>query len=440
MELTMNKSHKKLNAENNYNKRQKKKFDKNIEYDNFDNVFTYQHFFAALKKCKKGVNWKNSVQKYDQHAITEIANTLECIKGGSLPKYTSTKQIVISERGKARIIVPITIWDRMTQRVLCDYALVPVLRNTLIYDNGASLSGKGVEFTRKRLEQHLKSAVREYGSEFYALVFDFKSFFDSIPHKTCYDVLNHNFQDKRIVKITMDIIKSYQRVTLLKEPDSPERTMKLRNLENNGSCGICLGSQVSQIMALAVPNRLDHFVKDDRRVAHYIRYMDDGIILSNDKAFLNELLKEMDVIVKELGLKFNMKKTHITKISNGFVFMKVHYSVTKNKRIIKTLTRPGITRMRIKLKKFKKMVDDGKLTYDDVYNSMQSWLAHAEIAMSYKTQKTMLNLYNQLYDGYKLTKKFEHCKGGINNELLQDNRQDDISWDNYLAGFKAFSE
>ena len=436
----MNKSQKVKNAKKNYDNRRNHKFVNNTEYDNFDNVFTYQHFFEALKKCKKGVNWKNSVQKYDQHAITEITNTLEKLREGSLPRYTSTKQIVIMERGKARIIVPITIWDRMTQRVLCDYALVPVLRKTLIYDNGASLSGKGVEFTRNRLEEHLISALREYGTEFYALVFDFKSFFDSIPHRTCYDVLSHNFNDERIVNIAMDIIKSYQRVTLMKEPDTPERAEKLRILENNGSNGICLGSQVSQIMALAVPNKLDHYIKDDRSVKHYIRYMDDGVIFSDSKEFLNQLLKDMRKVIDELGLRFNDKKTRITKMSNGFVFMKVHYSITPSGKILKTLTRPGITRMRVKLKKFRKMVDNGELSYDDVYNSMQSWLAHAKIAMSYNTQKTMLKLYNQLYDGYKITKKYEHCKGGRTNELLQADRWNDFSWDSYISGYEALSD
>lgn len=285
----------------------------------------------------------------------------------------------------------------------------------------------------------LISAVREYGTEFYALVFDFKSFFDSIPHKTCYDVLSHHFTDERIINLTMDIIKSYQRVTLLKEPDSTDRRKRLEILENNGSYGICLGSQVSQIMALAVPNQLDHFVKDNKRVKHYIRYMDDGIIFAKDKEYLKELLEEMTKVTDELGLKFNSKKTRIVKVSNGFTFMKVHYSVTPTKKILKTLTRQGITRMRVKLKKFRKMVDAGKLNYDDVYNSMQSWLAHSKIAMSYNTQRTMLKLYNQLYDGYKITKKYNYYKGGQEDELLQTDKWNDFCWDSYIAGFEAFS-
>lgn len=435
----MSKSQRNKTAKCGYDDRQNHRKEGNIQYDNFDNIFTYQHFYDALRKCKKGVNWKNSVQKYDQHAISEIDKAMDIIKAGHLPKFTSTRQIKISERGKIRTIVPITINDRMVQRVLCDYALVPAIRKTLIYDNGASLSGKGVDFSRHRLEKHIKEAQREYGNDFYALVFDFKSYFDSIPHKTCRTVLERIFTDQRIIDFTMEIIKSYQRVPLLKQERTPEIDEQIKFIDEEKSAGICLGSQVSQVMALVVPNKLDHFIKDDMRIKHYLRYMDDGIILSNDKKLLNDILVSMEAIVKELGLNFSIKKTHIVKMSRGFTFMKIHYFITPEGKIVKTLTRPGITRMRRKLKKFRHLVDIGKLSCDDVYNSIQSWIAHAEIAMSYKSQRTMMRLYNELFDGYKITKKYEHCKGGKSNELLQDNRWDEFSWDSYIAGYEAFS-
>lgn len=75
--------------------------------------------------------------------------------------------------------------------------------------------------------------------------------------------------------------------------------------------------------------------------------------------------------------------------------------------------------MRRKLKKFKHLVDGCKMTIDDVYNFIQSWNAHVAIANSYKTRRSMLKLYNDLFDGYKMTKKYNHIKGGRNGELLQ---------------------
>ena len=103
-------------------------------YDNFDEVMYMQHYLDALQKCRVGVSWKGSVHLYTQNAITEISKTLTKLMDNKLPKLTSIKRITLYERGKKRNIVPITIKDRMIQRVLCDYALIPVLKDTLIYD------------------------------------------------------------------------------------------------------------------------------------------------------------------------------------------------------------------------------------------------------------------------------------------------------------------
>lgn len=410
-------------------RRQQKRRESNKEFDNFHNVIKMQNYYAALRKCKRGVSWKGTVQAYCQNAITEIDCVVKSIETGELPKLHNINKIELYERGKRRIITPINIKDRMTQRVLCDYSLAPVLQRNLIYDNGASMAGKGVEFTRQRLNRHLKEVIKEYGSEFYALTFDFKSYFDNIPHKTCYNVLKDNFQDKYIIGLTMAIIKSYQEPFIQKEENEAYREEMLYKLKHNQLRGICLGSQISQVMALAVPNKLDHFIKDVNGVRHYIRYMDDGIILSDNKDFLRRLYTEMKVVAESLGLKFNEKKTKIVKMSKGFVFMKVKYFITKSGKIVRTLTRPGIVRMRKKLKKFRKLVDCGKIMYDDVYNSMQSWLSHSKIAHSYTTKKNMLKLYNELFDGYKLTKKYEHVKGGKINEVLQTDKWRDFRWD-----------
>lgn len=408
-------------------RRRAKKERMNAEYDNFDKVIRVQNYVEALNKCRKGVAWKGTVQEYLQNGVTEMHKVTTALKKGEIPKLASSRRIEIYERGKKRIIVPVTIKDRMTQRVLCDKALTPVLCRSLIYDNGASLAGKGVEFTRDRLEFHLRRAIAEYGNDFHALVFDFKSFFDSIPHRTCWKVLNEHFEDERIKKLVMNIICSYQEPEIMEIQDRREREEKLRILHSFQGKGICLGSQISQVMALSVPSKLDHFIKDKMRVKHYIRYMDDGVIFSNDKEFLHELRAKMREVATELGLTFNEKKTRVVRISRGFTFMKVRYWVTSEGKVIKKLTRSGITRMRRKLKKLARLVKNGTITLDDVYNSMQSWVAHSKVARSYHTLRSMLSLYYKLFGGYKSHRKYTK-QGWVKNEILQNDKWREFRW------------
>ena len=414
-------------------RRQQKKQEKYKQFDNFENVINYTNYYSALKKCIKGVGWKGSVQRYVQNSVIEIDKTIQSLYQGQLPKFTSTKSIVIRERGKARKIVPVTISDRMTQRVLCDFAMTPVIYDSLIYDNGASMPNKGVEFARKRIEHHLHQAINEYGNDFYALVFDFKSYFESIPHKQCLKILKKHFIDKRIVGLIMAIIRSYAVPSIKKIEDEETRTQMLKELRQHKFNGICLGSQISQVMALAVPNELDHYIKDKCGFKHYIRYMDDGVVIAKSKDELVKLYAALKDIATSIGLKFNENKSHIVSIHKGFTFLKVRYFIGRKNKLAKVLVRSGVTRMRRKLFKFRKKVDSGKMSLDDVYNSLQSWVSHSKIASSYHTRRRMLYLYNKLFDGYRindLKKKQTRRRSG---EILQDNRWELFYWDRVIA-------
>ena len=417
-------------------RRAAKKAQRAKEADDYNKVLTMQHYHNSLRKCRKGVMWKGKPQAYCNEGITNVLETLEIVESEKLPPLKNTTPIILYERGKERKIIPIQFDDRVTQRVLCDDSLLPMVKSSLIYDNGASMKKKGTNFARKRAEKFLRSAINEYGQDFYILTYDFKSFFDSIPHQTCYNVLNKYYTDKRIVNIVMEVVKSYQRPEIMRCKDKLEKEIQLQKLENNELCGICLGSQISQILALVVPNELDHYVKDKMRMKRYVRYMDDGIIIHNDKAVLWKIYEGMKKICEKLGLTFNEKKTKIVKATKGFSFLKIKYRVA-GKKLIKTLVRSGTVRMRRKLKKFKKKVDSGIMKLDDVYNSIQSWLAHAKLAKSYHTVKSMLKLYNDLFGGYKITKKYFKSlkrKEGKSGEVLQSDKWAAFRWNCDISG------
>lgn len=414
-----------------------KKAIKNQSYNDLKEIFTLGNYRKAVKLCKKGVMWKGTAQKYCKYAAKNGLSVVETYRNGDTIPLTKSKKEIIRERGKEREITPITFSDRVPQRIVCDHSLVPLIMQTIVADNCASLPNKGVDYARKRIDEFLSKAVKKWGDDFYVLATDFKSFFDSIPHNTCYEVLSKLYDNKDMVDLLMKIIKSYHEQEILNNNDlsNEDKENALSQLYNLQLSGVCLGSQVSQSMAVLVPNKLDHFVKDQNRIKFYIRYMDDCAIFHNDKDFLIRLYNGMKLITETLGLHFNEKKTRITKITDGFKFLKIHYSVD-GKKIIRTLDRSTITRQRRKLKKFRKMVDNGEMSLDDVYNSMQAWLAHCKYAShSYHSKQNMLKLYNKLFDGCKITKQYEKYNkpaqngGNKANEVLQSYKWNDIYWD-----------
>lgn len=301
------------------------------KYDDPQHVFTMRHFVTAVRKCNKNVSFKRSVQKYNTRAITNIYRDLKSIECGIVPPAASSRKITIRERGHERTITPITIENRIPQRVLCDNSLVPMLGRRLIYDNGASMKNKGVSFSRKRFNEHLEKAKALWGNDFYAFVFDFKSFFDSIHHLVCLYELNRVYADPFLINATMQVIESYQ----LLDAQITNDVMQQKMIKLHQGCGICLGSQVSQIMALTVPNAIDHFLKDVLGVSFYERYMDDGIIFHHSKELLKQFSDLLNELSKILKLNLNKKKTQIVHIRKGVTFLKIKYVVRNGKTIKK---------------------------------------------------------------------------------------------------------
>ncbi|MBQ3502922.1 MAG: RNA-directed DNA polymerase, partial [Clostridia bacterium] len=171
-------------------------------------------------------------------------------------------------------------------------------------------------------------------------------------------------------------------------------------VDDFGDIGLGLGSQVSQILSLAYANKIDHYMKEVMNAKYYGRYMDDGYIISNDKNYLHRCMNELKRLCDELQIKLNIKKTHISKLNNGFTFLKRRFYLCDGGRLIRKICKAGTTRMRRKLKKFKQKTSQGIMCFEDVCNSLQSWIGHTKHTNCYKSKMSMIRLFRDLYKEY----------------------------------------
>lgn len=163
--------------------------------------------------------------------------------------------------------------------------------------------------------------------------------------------------------------------------------------------GLGLGSQVSQIAALALPNRIDHYIKDVLGMKYYARYMDDGCIISESKEKLEICLRELRRLCAEHGILLNPKKTQIIKLTRGFTFVKVRFRYGANGKVVRRATYKGIRHMRAKLRIFRRWVDSGRMTAEDVETSLVSWRGHMKRFHSYHMEQSVERLYRELFKG-----------------------------------------
>lgn len=321
---------------------------------------------------RRGVCWKASVQKYVINAPVNVMNTYYRLKEG---KYRTPGfyEFDIRERGKERHIRSTTIGERIVQRCLCDNALVPALTRTLIYDNGASMKNKGYDFAVRRIICHLQKHYRKHGNDGYILLFDFSKFFDNISHALVKHIVNNELTDPRLRQIIHHFIDAF------------------------GDKGLGLGSQISQVLALASANRLDHYIKERLRAKLYGRYNDDGYIIDISKDRLKKILDCIRKVCNYLKITINEKKTQIVKLSHGFTWLKIRFFMTPSGKIVKKINPRSITIQRRKLKKLHKKYLKGIIPFEGVRDSLLSWAAYSRKFNAYHTTMNMLELFQKLF-------------------------------------------
>lgn len=343
--------------------------------------------FDAFRMAKKGSDWKTSVQRFEANLLRNIYALRKSLRDGTY-RQKPFYEFIICERGKIRPIRSQPIEDRVIQRSLCDNALLPVLRPYFIYDNGASLQGKGITFSRNRIKAHLEKFIRKYGDG-YILLIDFSKFFDNIPHDKLLNSIMEKFgDDKSLYGLIAHVLETFRPDVSYMTDDEysnantiPFNSMvhRKRTSEYTGKKGLrflnksmAIGSQISQVAGVFFPTAIDNYFKNVCGFKYYGRYMDDVYIIHQDKQILVDALNKFMRQAENLDMFVNTKKTQIIKLSHGFTYLQTRYKVTDG-RIKYAGSNKTFVRERRRLKKFRVLLDNGRLTRKMIRDMYLSW-------------------------------------------------------------------
>ena len=187
------------------------------------------------------------------------------------------------------------------------------------------------------------------GKPLYALKADIHQYFKSIDHERLKRIIRRGIKDPETLGLLDLIIDS----------------------GGEGGKGIPVGNLTSQLFANIYLDTLDKFIKETLCVKHYMRYMDDFVILSPDKAYLRELLQDIEAFLcSELALQLN-PKTAIFNSKNGIDFCGYRHWPDHKK-----VRKSSVKRMRKRIKRYRK----GWLSKEQLDKSYQSWLGHVQHA------------------------------------------------------------
>ena len=127
--------------------------------------------------------------------------------------------------------------------------------------------------------------------------------------------------------------------------------------------------------------------------------MDDSYFLHESREYLAQCLDALREKYAELGITLNPKKTQIIPMRR-FTFLKVRYELTDTGKVIMKPCRDSVKRQRRKLKAFRKKVDAGEMSLEDVRCSYESWRGYNAHLNGFKSLRSMDRLYHELFGLY----------------------------------------
>lgn len=331
--------------------REKKLRERQAKVGTLSQALPYRAVYFSGKDACKGVRWKTSTKNFELRLFSRSARARRKIIAKTW-KFKKPYSFMLNERGHIRKIDAPHIEDRQIQKAICREVLRPLYYPHLIYDNGASMEGKGFSFAIDRLLKFLRRWYRRYGTEGYVVTIDFKKYFPSAPHST--------------------IEKIHQRYI----PNDELRALLDYMLNAFGSVGMALGVETSQTEAAVLANSVDHALKDQASTKDLERYMDDTAFIVPTIERAHELISVARRAAAQSGLTLNEDKTHITPLTGWFKYCQWRFHMTDTGKIIIKPSRRSATNMNHKLNSFSRKVKAGEKTIRETCSDYFCWLAY----------------------------------------------------------------
>lgn len=295
---------------------------------------------------------KSKIERFNDYYSSNIINIKNIINNCNYK--VSKYNIFLIREPKLRIIMSQNITDKVINHLVAKYFLVDIFDKSFIDTNVATRIGKGTHYGLIKVKKYLNE-IKFKNSNFYYLKFDISKYFYNIDHDIVKELIRRKIKDKDVLNIIDSIIdstdddyvnfcinklkvKEINRINNLKISDK-EKNLKIEEINNiflylSGK-GFPIGNMTSQLIAILYLNELDHYIKEILGIKYYVRYMDDGILIHEDKNYLKYCLSKIKIILSKYKLNLNFKKTEINSIKKELDFLGYRFVIRDNKIIIK---------------------------------------------------------------------------------------------------------
>ena len=286
----------------------------------------------AYAECVKQKKSKRQCIEFSMNAEQELVQLYQELCEGT---YTPSKSYCfIVERPVKREIIASAFRDRIVHHLIKLY-INPLYERWYHECGNVSKNcrkGEGPQSAVAELEQMIKEESDNYTTDCWIFSFDIYSYFMSIDKTILWEMLEQ-FIRAEYKEDNMDFVLWLVRTTVFHSPQQdchrispisawdglpPSKSLRY----NDPNIGIAPGNLSSQDEANFYLTPVDYFIVKVKGFDKYVRFMDDGKIVSRDLAALRGLQGELNKFMKEqLHIQLHPKKCHITHYSKGIKFV-----------------------------------------------------------------------------------------------------------------------
>lgn len=309
--------------------------------------FTFADLVNAYLDCRQHKRNTRSARAFEMRLGDNLDELYEELAARTY--YPGTSICFVVTRPKAREVWAAQFRDRVVQHLLYN-AIAPRFLPCFIADSCACIPERGTLYAAERLESKIRSVTQNWKVPAHYLKADLANFFVSIDKKIVWKLL--------VEKITEPFWRWLAEIVLFHDPrrdfiyhGNPALLDKVpahkRLMNWSPQFGMAIGNLFSQFVANLLLNELDQFVKHTLCCKHYIRYVDDFVLLHNDPRQLTAWLAQIEAMLPaRLHVRLNPSKTIVQPVSRGVDF--VGQSIRPHRRTIRRRTiDTAIQRIRI---------------------------------------------------------------------------------------------
>jgi len=218
---------------------------------------------------------------------------------------------------KPRTIHKASVKDRLLHHAIYRQ-LYPFFDKKFIADSYSCRIGKGTHKAIARFQRFFFKVSKNNTRTSWVLKCDIRKFFASIDQDILIEILKKHRLEPEVIELLETIIKSF----------------------NSGmpNKGLPLGNLTSQLLVNVYMNEFDQFVKHQLKQKYYIRYADDFVFLSDNKAELEHLIPKIkEFLETKLKLNLHPDKVYIKTFASGVDFL--GWVNFPKHRVLRTATR-----------------------------------------------------------------------------------------------------